>query len=180
MLAFLMPNITLYPIAEADAAEVLQFELENRGFFERSIAGLGDDYYNLETLKKITAKNIKAWETSDAYPYLIRDVAGELVGRVNLFGVQYGSAQKAEIGYRIAERHSGEGYAKAAVALVSREAFGTHGLHRLEGVTSPTNLASQLVLLKNGFTFWGRSRRSYLLNGVWEDCMFFERLADEK
>ena len=88
-------------------------------------------------------------------------------------------AQKAEIGYRIAERHSGKGYAKGAVALIANEAFGAHGLHRLEGVTSPTNLASQLVLLKNSFTFWGRSRRSYQLHGVWEDCLFFERLADE-
>lgn len=163
MLAFLMPNITFHPIVEAD--EVLQFELENRDFFERSIAGFGNDYYNLESTTSNLAERAKAWEDDSSYHYLVRKDK-ELVGRVGLFSVQRGPAQKAEIGYRIAERHSGEGYAKGAVALVTREAFGTHGLHRLEGVTSATNLASQLVLLKNGFTFWGRSRRSYLLNGV--------------
>ena len=173
-----MSAVTLHPVAETDAAEVLQFELENRDFFERSIAGFGDDYYDLKTTARSLAENVGDW-AAGSYAYLIRDVAGELVGRVNLFGVQRGPAQKAEVGYRIAERHSGKGYAKGAVALVTSEAFGTHGLHRLEGVTSPENLASQLALLKNGFTFWGRSRRSYLLNGVWEDCLFFERLADE-
>ena len=99
-------------------------------------------------MSKIGEKT-QAITTSSATP------AGELVGRVNLFGVQRGPAQKAEIGYRIAERHSGKGYARGAVALIATEAFGTHGLHRLEGVTSPENLASQLVLLKNGFAFLG-------------------------
>jgi ribosomal-protein-alanine N-acetyltransferase len=48
-------------------------------------------------------------------------------------------------------------------------------LHRIEAATSPGNIASQLVLLKNSFEFWGRSRSSYLLNGVWEDTVMLER-----
>ena len=43
-----MSAVTLHPVAEADAAEVLHFELENRTFFERFIAGFGDDYYQLK------------------------------------------------------------------------------------------------------------------------------------
>ncbi len=178
MLAFLMSNITLHPIAEADAAEVLQFELENRAFFERTLPSLGDADFTLAATASTLAEREKAWEEDASYHYLARQDK-ELVGCIGLYGVQRGPAQKAEVGYRIAERHSGKGYAKSAAALAANEAFGTHGLHRIEGVTSPENLASQLVLLKNGFTFWGRSRRSYLLNGVWEDCLFFERLADE-
>lgn len=34
-------------------------------------------------------------------------------------------------------------------------------------------------MLKNGFQFWGRARSSYLLNGVWEDSVLFERVVDE-
>lgn len=172
-----MSNITLHPIKEADVTELLRFETENRAYFERSIAGFGDDYYDKKTLTKITAERAEDWETGDAYFYLIRDVAGELVGRVSLFDVQRGASQMAVIGYRIAEKHTGKGYATAAVEGVVNDAFAVYGLHRLEGMTSPSNIGSQIVMLKNGFEFWGRARRSYLLNGVWEDSVLLERHA---
>lgn len=174
-----MPELTLHPIAEADPAEVLAFELENRAFFERAMAGFGDDFYTLEAMAQVLAERAQAWEADESFYYLMRDAAGELVGRINLFGVRRGPAQMAEIGYRVAERHGGKGYATRAVGLVLQDAFGRHGLHRLEAATSPRNVGSQVVLVKNGFGFWGRARRSYLLNGVWEDSLLFERLADE-
>ena len=173
-----MADITLHPIAEADAAELLRFELENRAFFEKSIAGFGDDYYNLKTVERITAERVQEWEEGESFYYLIRDAAGELVGRISLFGVRRRPAQLAEVGYRIAERHSGKGCATAAVGLVLQDAFSRHALHRVEAATSPKNIGSQIVLLKNGFEFWGRARRSYLLNGVWEDTVMLERHAD--
>lgn len=54
-----MADITLHPIAEAEAAELLRFELENRAFFEKSITGFGDDYYNLKTVEHITAERVQ-------------------------------------------------------------------------------------------------------------------------
>lgn len=174
-----MTQITLHPIAEADVTELHSFELENRAFFEKTIASFGDDYYERATLEQITAERVQDWEDGDAYFYLIRDSAGELAGRINLFDVQRGATQMAVIGYRIAEKHSGKGIATKAVGLVLKDAFEVYGLHRVEGMTAPWNLGSQIVMLKNGFEFWGRSRRSYLLNGVWEDSVLLERLADE-
>lgn len=175
-----MTQITLHPIAEAEVSELFRFELENRAFFERTIASFGDDYYERATLEKITEGRVRDWENGDAYFYLVRDAAGDLVGRISLFDVQRGATQTATIGYRIAEAHSGKGIATKAVARVLEDAFEVYGLHRIEGATSPANLGSQIVMLKNGFGFWGRSRRSYLLNGVWEDCVLLERLADER
>jgi len=88
-----MSAISLHPIAEAAAAELLRFELENRAFFERAIAGFGDDYYNLKTVERTTAERVQDWEEGESFYYLIRDAAGELVGRVSLFGVRRGPAQ---------------------------------------------------------------------------------------
>ncbi len=173
-----MSTITLHPIADADVTELHRFETENRAFFERTIAGFGDDYYKLETLEQIIAERAQDWENGDAYYYLIRDEAGELVGRISLFDVQRDPAQMAVIGYRVAEEHSGKGYATKAVALVLRDAFEIYGLHRVEGMTAPANLGSQIVMLRNGFQFWGRSRSSYRLNGVWEDSVLLERHKD--
>ena len=68
-----MSAVTLHPIAEVNAAEVLQFELENRTFFERFIAGFGDDYYQLTTVQYILAKRVQDWGEDTSYYYLIRD-----------------------------------------------------------------------------------------------------------
>ena len=179
-----MPNrltpkgtVTLQPTTDADALELLRFETDNRAFFEKTLPSLGDAYFTLPGIEAALEARAKEMAEDSAYHYLVREAGGELVGRVGLYGVQRGPRQCAEIGYRVAAKHGGRGYAQAAVAQVVREAFGPLELHRLEGVTAPTNLASQLVLLKNGFGFWGRSRRSYLLHGVWEDCLFFESFA---
>lgn len=172
-------TVTLHPIAAADAAELLCFETENRAFFAQSIASADDRFYTLESMTRFIAERAEEWAKGSSYYYLVRDAPGELVGRVSLFGVQRGPVQAAEIGYRVAERHSGKGYAQAAVVQVVRDAFGPYGLHRLEAATSPKNVASQIVSLKNGSEFWGRARRSYRLSGVWGGTVMFERHADE-
>ena len=70
-----MIDITLHPVAKTDAAE-LQFELGNRDFFERFIAGFGDDYYHLEAVARILAQCVEAWTEGQSYAYLIRGAAG--------------------------------------------------------------------------------------------------------
>lgn len=172
-----MTTLSLHPVAEADAAEVLRFETENRAFFERTLPSMGDAYFTPAATETVLAERVRAWAEDVSYHFLIRQ-SRELVGRIGLFGVQRGPKQMAEVGYRIAERHSGKGYATQAVGLVLEEAFGTHKLHRVETAISPKNIGSQLVLLKNGFEFWGRSRSSYLLNSVWKDIVTLERHAD--
>lgn len=59
------------------------------------------------------------------------------MGRISLFYVQRGAAQMAEIGYRIAQKHNGKGYATAAVGGVLDDAFNVYKLHRVEAATSP-------------------------------------------
>lgn len=83
-----MPIVTIHPIAEADAGEILRFELENRAFFEKTVAGFGDDYYVLETVESLLEARARDWEEGNAFFYFIRDDRGELVGRMSLFGVQ--------------------------------------------------------------------------------------------
>ncbi|MGE5591524.1 MAG: GNAT family N-acetyltransferase [Bacillota bacterium] len=66
--------------------------------------------------------------------------------------------QRAEVGYRIAKRHNGKGYATQALKLILDDAFGKYGLHAVEANTTPDNIGSQIVLIKNGFELVGRSR----------------------
>lgn len=156
--------------------EIFQFEVENRGFFESIIPGRGEWYYIKENFKEITQEIIEEQELGIRYMYIIRDKDGNMVGRINLFSVDRGIFQKAELGYRIGEKYNKKGYATKAVKLVLEEAFEKHKLHRVEAATSPNNIGSQIVLIKNGFQFVGRAHKHINVNGIWNDSIFFERL----
>ena len=82
-----------------------------------------------------------------AYPVLTR-AGGENIGYVQLVPIGGG---KWEIGYHIAERYTGNGYATEAVRAflpVAAKAVGTGEVH---GICLKENAASKRVLLKCGF-----------------------------
>ena len=79
---------------------------------------------------------------------MLVDDDGELLGRFNLYVVEDGVAN---LGYRVAERAAGQGVATAAVGELCRLAASRHGLRTLRAATSEANVASQRVLVKNGF-----------------------------
>ena len=58
---------------------------------------------------------------------------------------------RAEIGYGIAERYRGQGYASEAVRAAAEWAFGHPEVFVLEAETAPDNAASKRVLEKCGF-----------------------------
>jgi ribosomal-protein-alanine N-acetyltransferase len=158
-------------IREENSEEILQFEIENREFFESRLPKRSPDYYALESVRRISREIEEDHEKDIAHMYLIRNEAGELVGRLNLFDIERGIFQTAEIGYRIAEKHNGKKYMTKAIALGVQEAFERYGLRRLEAYTAPDNIGSQVALIKNGFQFEGRIKENICVNGQWSDSL---------
>lgn len=94
---------------------------------------------------------------------------GVLVGGITLGNIRYGVAQTGQIGYWIGERHAGKGYMTDALKLVSRYAFDTLRLHRIEAACIPGNARSIRVLEKAGFQREGLLRSYLRINGAWHD-----------
>ena len=130
---------------------------------------------NFQTIIK---ELIEEQEKDLVYMYLITDYYDNIIGRVNLISVMRGSFNKAELGYRIGEKHQGKGYATSAVKLVLDEAVNKLKLHRIEAGTAPDNIGSQIVLVKNGFQFVGRYSKYVYQNGKWHDSLNFEKILD--
>ena len=105
--------------------------------------------------------------------HLIRDTQGVIVGRINL-SVLENNRKTAELGYRIGENVTNLGYASEAVKLVLEKAFTTYGLHRIIAGTATDNLASQRVLLKNGFTFSRNIENDFQMHNEWIHTAVFE------
>ena len=174
---FETPMLSLEPPLPQHLAELLAFETSNRAFFERTINARPPSYYAESSLAEAIAAAQRDAHSDAAYQYLIRDRAGTLVGRVNLSRVRRAHFHSAELGYRIAERASGQGYASEAVRQVIAKAFAEHGLQRLEATARPENLGSVKVLTRNGFSQYGRSTKSFELGGQWYDLLHYELRA---
>jgi ribosomal-protein-alanine N-acetyltransferase len=157
--------VTIELVSRENAQDILNFEIENRLFFNSFVSARPERYYEPEYFMELINSIVAEQREGLCYMYVIRRADGEMVGRVNLFGVTEEPVPQAELGYRVGERHQGQGYATKAVALALQEGFVTYGLQRIEAGTSQENMGSQNVLLKNGFNFIGRSSEGAQVNG---------------
>lgn len=173
-----MSNIGIKLLEQSDEEKLFKFELENRAFFESKFLSRDNSYYNFNSFKSVVKELIEEQKKDLVYMYLIITENGEIVGRANLVSITRENFNKAELGYRIAENHQGKGYATSAVKLVLDEATSTHKFHRIEAGTSPDNIGSQIVLIKNGFQFTGRYNQYIYQNGKWIDGINFEKILD--
>lgn len=138
-----MPDLQLVHLDHAPA--LLTFERENRAYFAAVIPDRGDEFF--AEFDAQHAQMLASQAAGTDYFYLLVAEDGEVMGRVNLFKVADGAA---ELGYRIAQKATGQGLATAAVRQV-REVAAKHGLTRLRARVTLDNPASRKVLEHNGF-----------------------------
>ena len=165
--------ISLELLSEENSLDVYFFEKENREYFERNLPPRPANYFDLEGFKEITRELLREQENHDVYMHLIRDAQGVMVGRINL-SVLENNRKTAELGYRIGENVSDLGYASEAVKLVLEKSFTTYGFNRIIAGTATGNLASQKVLLKNGFIFSRVIENDLQIHNEWLHTAVFE------
>ncbi|AVH61800.1 N-acetyltransferase (plasmid) [Streptomyces dengpaensis] len=94
--------------------------------------------------------------------------------RIGLAGVQAG-----KLGYAVAAKEWGHGYATDAARTLITYAFRELGLHRVSAAIGPDNTASIAVVQQLGFTREGVLRDHVFTNGAWRDSVLFSVLAHE-
>ena len=107
-----------------------------------------------------------------AYPVLLKN-SGENIGYVQLVPLGDGSW---EIGYHIAKRHTGKGYASEAVRGFLPVIAEQTGIREVAGICLCENEASKRVLRKCGFdpvfegtgVYQGETRE--IFRGIWKTC----------
>ena len=138
-----------------------------------STAGLNRSAYRarLSRLKKLVQQD-------RAHPfYIFRETT--LVGACNITHIDRGMAQSARLGYWVAERYTGRGFARAAVKASTEYCFESLNLHRVEAAVQVDNAASIKVLKAAGYSFEGTARGLLNINGVWQDHEIYARLRED-
>jgi len=83
---------------------------------------------------------------------------------------------RGEIGYILHPDHWRKGIMKEAIKAVVDYGFQVLGLHSIEAMLSPENIASSSVLESTGFVKEGHLKESFYFNGKFTDTAIYSRL----
>jgi ribosomal-protein-alanine N-acetyltransferase len=111
--------------------------------------------------------------------FIFERETGRLAGGITLGNIRHGVSQSGHIGYWIGERYAGRGLMTDAVKVLTRFAFDTMRLHRIEAACIPDNNRSIRVLEKAGFEREGLLRSYLRINGAWQDHYLYAKIADD-
>jgi len=143
-------DIHIRTLQPNDASALLEFELENRDWFERFVYPRGDTFYSLDGVACHIDDCLKAFAAERMHPCLILEGSGRIIGRGNLKDIDT-AAGTTEIGYRIAQAYVGRGIASYALHHLMRLAYDQLQLQCLVAIVRAANPASSRVLEKAGF-----------------------------
>ncbi|BCJ56325.1 N-acetyltransferase [Actinoplanes sp. NBRC 14428] len=87
--------------------------------------------------------------------------------------------RQAEIGYTLAPRWQGHGYATEAVSAILDRLFGERGLHKVSAECDARNTASARLLERLGFVREGLRRQHTWIKHEWTDDLLYGLLATE-
>lgn len=83
---------------------------------------------------------------------------------------------RVEVGYLLHPAHWRKGIMKEAIKAVVDYGFNSLGVHSIEALLSPENIASSAVLESNGFVKEGHLKESFYFNGQFSDTAIYSRL----
>jgi ribosomal-protein-alanine N-acetyltransferase len=168
----------LRPLVIGDAERLAELVKRSRDFLAPWEPVRPDSYFTRAGQREAVAQSLTARASGLLEPFVILDEEGLVAGRINLNNIVRGPFQSASMGYWLDQQATGRGLATMAAGELVELAFGALGLHRVEAGTLPDNLASQAVLLRNGFEQFGYAPRYLAIAGAWADHLLFQRLAD--
>ncbi len=171
-------RVTIRPLRLGDAVAIAALNERNRADIEQVSPPQPPDTYTAAGQAARVSGILRETAQGMRVHWTIR-VDGELAGDISLHAVHRGPVQTANVGYMVDAAFRGAGVATAAVRLVVAEAFGPLQLHRLDAGAMPSNLGSQRVLEKAGFTRVGVLKRYLYVGGSWQDHVLYELVGPD-
>lgn len=100
-------------------------------------------------------------------------LGNKVIGSITLDKDKGAHSCKAELGYVIARKYWGNGFATQAINLAIREGFNDLKVERIEAFVDPVNIGSQRVLEKNRFIKEGLLKNYIIQKGVLKDRFIY-------
>ncbi len=136
-------------------------------------------YKTEEAVRALLDKYISSYDKSDYYRWaVIHKESSECIGQIAYFLVDSGN-HFAEIEYCIGSAYQGRGYAPESTKAVIRYGFEDMNLNKVQICCRPSNVKSNRVIEKCGFTYEGELRDYFWREDHYEGRKFYSILRSE-
>lgn len=153
------------------APAVLRFYKDNREYFEPWEADRDADFYSLDYQGKMLYYDYLAFEkgTQVRYWIFLQSNPDAPIGTISFHNIQHSIFQSCSLGYKMDQAYVRQGYCSEAVMEACIIMFTQYGLHRIEALVHPDNIASLHFIEKLGFHQEGLRIGYAKLKGSWQD-----------
>lgn len=93
-------DVFLHLLHQSDVSALLEFEVENREWFEQFVPAREDRFYSNAGVAEQVTSFLTEYDNGEMIPMLIKDANGTICGRINIRDIDQ-SAQSGELGYRV-------------------------------------------------------------------------------
>lgn len=168
-------RLILETVNIAQAARVLRYYRDNRGFLEPWESKREEEFYTLKGQIAEIRNSRSLMRKGQEYRFWIskKTTPDRIIGSAALNCIIRGNLQSCFLGYKLHKDETNQGYMTEGIQGVLDFGFETLSLHRIEANIIPRNAASIRVVEKLGFTREGYSQKYLNINGAWEDHIRF-------
>lgn len=161
------------PLTKAHVSQLLDFELNNKVWFESLIAARDDDFYCLQGVTKHIEDSVHGMSNNTQFSAVMID-SGQIIARANLKDI---AGSSASVGYRVGQNALSKGVATKCLIELIKTAKEL-AIKTLKAEVLTNNPASARVLEKQGFIKVETVAACYQLNGETFDCWVFQKSLD--
>ncbi|MDB5427447.1 MAG: N-acetyltransferase [Phenylobacterium sp.] len=168
-------NYELTPLSSADRADLFAHLSDARTVEHMDIEPLAD---------LAGADAVIAWATGlaasgDGIRWAIRDRTGAFVGTAGFNALVRERGSRGEVAYDVVRPRWRQGVMAEVLPLVLGHGIRALGLHRIEAMVTPGNVASAALLERHGFAREAVLRDYAFWKGRYWDQWLYARLADD-
>lgn len=154
-----------------DIESTISYYKENRSRLEPSGPAFGEDFLRPGFWLRQVERNKAEFASGESLRLFLfsQSDQSKVIGHISLSGILRSVAQLCYLGYGIDKEFEGKGLMQEILPLVFSYAFTELKLHRISAAYMPTNLRSERLLQKLGFTKEGIAKEYLFLDGKWQD-----------
>ena len=156
-------DFALRLLTKSDLPPLLEFERTNRCFFERYVPPRPEAFFTTPNAFTDRMAELLLEQALGRFLMFILLNQNEIIGRVNLTVIEN---HEAMLGYRLAEKHTGNGFITRAIERLSPIVMQDYKLAKFSAFAAPSNPASVQTLIKAGFRPTTGENREVTLNNA--------------
>ncbi|CDT94719.1 Putative acetyltransferase [Vibrio coralliirubri] len=171
-------DVFLHLLQPNDASALLDFEVENREWFEQFVPTREDRFYTNEGVVEQVTNFLTEYDNGEMIPMLIKDTNGTICGRINVRDIGL-NGESGELGYRVGHSFASKGIASNAVKQLLDYLVEQTNLKYVDAYALVGNVGSNKILSNTGFELVEHVENYAVFKGEHQDANCYRKvLAD--